>query len=103
VLGTPTVIPDVFAFLKHRVAGVLLVSVSEVEQAIRYAHTELQLRLEGAAGATLAAAQQLSHDEPVIALMTGANISDDVYATIINDVTTSVPAKKRGNCSNVVC
>jgi threonine dehydratase len=82
-MGAPEVITDVFSFLQHRIAGVLTVTEDEVKAALREAQQTLNLRIEGAAGAAFAAARQLRDHESVIALMTGANVSEDIFNEIV--------------------
>lgn len=82
-MGTPAVIPDVFAYLKTRVAKVITVTEQEVKNAIRSAFLTHGLRLEGAAGACYAAAGKLGELQiPLIAILTGANISEDIFCNI---------------------
>ncbi len=83
-MGTPVVIADVFTYLQPRIAGVIQVTEEDVKHEIHAAYHQYQLRLEGAAGASLAAAKKLHIDRPVIALMTGENISDSIFREIIS-------------------
>jgi threonine dehydratase len=77
-MGTPAVIPDVFDYLKTRVAGVVEVTEQEVKNVILATFAENNLRLEGAAGASLAAARKLGkNNASVVAILTGSNISFD--------------------------
>lgn len=77
-MGAPTVVNDIFHYLHDRIFDVVTVSEAEVAQEIIKANQK-GLRLEGAAGAALVAAKKLTSTLPIIALMTGANISDDFF------------------------
>jgi threonine dehydratase len=81
-MGTPAVINDVFNFLKQRIAGVIIVTEADVKQAIHSAFYEHGLQIEGAAAASLAATRKLTNNKNVIAILTGSNISDEVFSSI---------------------
>lgn len=83
-LGTPCVVPEVFDSLKDRVAGSILVSESQVKRSIAELSANMNLRVEGAAGAAFAAAKILHSrgHESVVALLTGANISEEIFHEI---------------------
>lgn len=84
-MGTPCVVPEVFNHLKDRVAGTILVSENQVRQAIRDLATDMNIRVEGAAGAAFAAAKVLESQgrQSIVALLTGANISEETFNEII--------------------
>jgi threonine dehydratase len=84
-MGTPEVLPDVFAYLRNRIAGVVEVTEAEVREEIRNL-AAFGLRVEGAAGASAAAAKKIRDASRVTALLTGANISEDIYHDIIHDI-----------------
>lgn len=77
-MGTPNVIPRVFDYLKSRISDVIEVTESDVIEAIDSLYHSHGIRIEGAAGASLAAAKKIQSDSPVVALLTGSNLSDDV-------------------------
>jgi threonine dehydratase len=81
-MGTPCVIPDVFLFLNQHVADVIQVTEEEVKQEINLLSRSHNLRIEGAAGASLAAARKLKAPDPILSLLTGANISQEVLQMI---------------------
>jgi threonine dehydratase len=76
-MGLPAVLDDVYQYLKHRIAGVLTVTEVDVRYEINTIYQQTGLRIEGAAGASLAAAKTLSG--PVTALLTGSNLSEAYY------------------------
>ena len=57
-----------------------------VTQSFNEVYKDNHLRVEGAAGACLAAAKKLRNDQPVAALMTGENISDSVFHELLQSV-----------------
>ncbi len=83
-MGTPCVVPEVFNSLKDRVAGTILVSENQVRQGIKELASTTDIRVEGAAGAAFAAAKmlQLQGLESVVALLTGSNISEEIFNEI---------------------
>ncbi|HTM64366.1 MAG TPA: PLP-dependent lyase/thiolase [Gammaproteobacteria bacterium] len=74
-MGTPEVITDVFEYLRPRIAGVITVTVDEAKIEVHRAQQQYQLRIEGAAAASLAAARKLAKNIRTTALLTGSNIS----------------------------
>ena len=84
-MGTPIVITDVFHFLKERIAGVIEVTEEEVKQEINTAFHRYNLRIEGAAGASLAGARKLHSKNNIFTLLTGSNISDEIFQSIITN------------------
>jgi threonine dehydratase len=85
-MGTPEVIPDVFAEIACHVEDVITVTESEVKEGIRLLFARQGIRAEGAAGATMAAALKLKRmgKQNPVAVLTGGNISDDVFREIIH-------------------
>jgi len=87
-MGTPEVIPDVFAEIADSLEGILTVTENEVCAAIRMLYAKQNIRAEGAAGAAFAAVQKLANQgkQNLVAVLTGGNISDDVFSEIIHGV-----------------
>lgn len=80
-MGTPVVLEDVFIYLNDRIDNVVLVNEIEVKEEINLSLL-LGMRIEGASGAAVAAAKKISQSAPVVALLTGANISEQVLQSI---------------------
>lgn len=80
-MGTPVVLEDVFTYLNERIDKIIQVTEEEVKEEINLALL-LGTRIEGASGAAIAAAKKLSQSAPVVALLTGANISEEVLHSI---------------------
>lgn len=80
-MGTPVVLEDVFNYLNNRIDDVIQVTEDEVKEEINLSLL-LGMRIEGASGAAIAAAKKLSQSTPVVALLTGANISEEVLHSI---------------------
>lgn len=85
-MGAPEVVPDIFAEISVHVKGVLTVSEDEVREGIRTLFISQAIRAEGAAGAVFAAALKLKErgKKNPVAVLTGGNISDDVFKKIIH-------------------
>ena len=86
-LGTPEVIPSVYDFIKERVDQTVLVSETEVKSVIKELHRNFAIRAEGAAAAALAGALKIatSTQRPVVAHLTGANITQTVLEGILHE------------------
>lgn len=84
-LGTPAVLPAVFEKFRTFSPEVILVFEEEVKNGIRELYNDYGLRVEGAAGASYAAAKKVSslRPEQVVAILTGGNISDDIFEKIM--------------------
>ncbi len=82
-LGTPHVIPSIFEVISEKVEVPVQVDEAEVKSEIRRLYSDLGVRVEGAAGAALAAARKIQLDTslggPVVAHLTGANISTTIF------------------------
>ena len=85
-MGTPEVIPDVFAEIEDRVEGVIVVTENEVREGIKSLFEKQQIRSEGAAGASFSAVLRLKEQgkQNPAAVLTGGNISDDIFSEIIH-------------------
>lgn len=59
----------------------------EVEEAIRDLVMNYQIRAEGAAAATYAASLKIASDftRPIVAILSGGNISDMVFSAIVEN------------------
>jgi threonine dehydratase len=84
-LGTPAVLPSVFESFRQYSPDVVLVSEEETKDGIRELYWEYGLRVEGAAGASYVAAKKVSsqYSEQIVAILSGGNISDDIFQKII--------------------
>jgi len=82
-MGAPRVLEFVFEELKSQIKGVVTVKESDVSDCIRSFFIQNKVKLEGAAGAALAGAKKLKLKKS-LALLTGENISTDVFEEIIN-------------------
>jgi threonine dehydratase len=75
-------IPLAVAELSTLVQQFELVSEAELEQAVR-AYAEAGIRVEGAAAAPLALARRESLPRPLVLIVTGRNIDDDLFNRIL--------------------
>jgi threonine dehydratase len=84
-MGTPEVVPDIYASICERIAGVITVTEPEVRVAIRLLHERCAIRAEGAAGAAMAAAIKLKRQgkHAPVAVLTGGNISEQDFREIL--------------------
>jgi threonine dehydratase len=84
-LGTPEVLPSVFEKIQYYSPEVILVSEEETKDGIRELHQDYGLRVEGAAGAAYTAAKKVTSQksEQVVAILSGGNISDDIFQKIV--------------------
>ncbi len=79
-LAVRVAIPLAVDVLGEVVNRMVLVSEREIARAVG-AYAEAGIRVEGAAGAALAALPQLADvDGPIVLIVTGRNIDDDLYA-----------------------
>ena len=83
-MGAPGVLEFVFNELKSEIKDVVTVRESDVKNTIRDFYRTNRIKVEGAAGAALAGALKLNLRSSVV-LLTGQNISSDVFEGIIND------------------
>lgn len=85
-LGAPAVLPPVFESLRPYSPEVVLVSEEETKEGIRELYNDYGLRVEGAAGASFVAAKKISSQksEQIVAILSGGNISDDIFYQIIS-------------------
>lgn len=84
-LGTPEVLPAVFESFRCYSPEVVLVSEEETKNGIRELFNDYGLRVEGAAGASYVAAKKVASQttEQVVAILSGGNISEDIFQKII--------------------
>lgn len=83
-MGAPCVLDFVFEELKTEIKDVVTVNEREVKGTIRRFYRKNQLKIEGAAGAALTGALKMNLEDNVV-LLTGQNISHEVFKDIIND------------------
>jgi threonine dehydratase len=86
-MGTPEIIPDVFAEIVNQVEDTIVVNEKSVRNGIRALFLGNGIRAEGAAGAAFSAAIELKKRgrcKPV-AVLTGGNISDDIFNEITRE------------------
>lgn len=84
-LQTPRVSPITFGILRDRSAQAVWVSDSEVEEAIRFAWTRHQLKVEPGGAAALAAvlAAKVEAEEGTVIVLSGGNIDPELHARIV--------------------
>lgn len=87
-LGTPEVLPSVFKKIQHYSPEVILVSEEETKNGIQELYQDYGLRVEGAAGAAYIAAKKITSQksEQVVAILSGGNISDDIFEKIVGSI-----------------
>lgn len=81
-IGTPFVLPYVFAEARNEIPRSVTVSLGETRAALREALLLHGMRLEGAAAVALAAAKKYAGENPgarTIALLSGGNIDPEVF------------------------
>jgi threonine dehydratase len=81
-LAVRVAIPEAVAELNALVQQFELVSEAELEHAVR-AYAEAGIRAEGAAAAPLALAMRESLPHPLVLIVTGRNIDDDLFNRIL--------------------
>lgn len=86
-MGTPSVLPEVFEQLKSFQLAAISVTEMEVRSAIRDLYHAQSMRIEGVAGAVYAAARRLAElgEQRVAAVLTGGNISDSIFQSIVSE------------------
>lgn len=85
-IGSSEVLPHVFQLLSPILYGSLVVSLKDIEQALRYLLFNNKLLCEGAAACSLAAALQIANQNKhhkIICLLTGGNLSKDILTQLI--------------------
>jgi threonine dehydratase len=83
-IGSPTVLPEMWAPASRLLAGSLVVSLSEVAAAIRQLAEHAAIVAEGAGGAAVAAGLKgLAGPGRYVAVISGGNIDPEVLATIL--------------------
>jgi threonine dehydratase len=83
-IGSPTVLPEMWAPASRLLAGSLVVSLPEVAAAIRHLVQHVAIVAEGAAGAAVAASLKgLAGPGRYVAIVSGGNIDPDVLGTIL--------------------
>jgi threonine dehydratase len=83
-IGSPSVLPEMWAPASRLLAGSLVVSLPEVAAAIRHMVRHTAIVAEGAAGAAVAAGlKRLAGPGPCVAVVSGGNIDPEVLATIL--------------------
>ena len=84
-LQTPRVSPITYDILRQRNARLLAVSDHEVEEAMRFAWREHQLRIEpgGAAGLAALLAGRVAAAEGTIVVLSGGNVDPALHARIV--------------------
>jgi len=85
-IGTPEVLPQVFAQLSPLVRASLVVGLDRVEEALRHLYYQHHLLTEGAGAAGLAAAAKLAETsgyQRIGCILTGGNIDPQVLAGLV--------------------
>ena len=83
-IGSPTVLPEMWAPASRLLAGSLVVNLAEVAAAIRHLIAHAAIVAEGAAGAAVAAALKgLAGPGRHVAIVSGGNIDTEVLGTIL--------------------
>lgn len=83
-IGSPTVLPQMWAPASRLLAGSLVVNLAEVAAAIRHLVAHAAIVAEGAAGAAVAAALKgLAGPGPHVAIVSGGNIDPEVLRAIL--------------------
>jgi threonine dehydratase len=83
-IGSPTVLPEMWAPASRLLAGSLVVNLAEVAAAIRHLVAHAAIVAEGAAGAAVAAALKgLAGPGRHVAIVSGGNIDAEVLSAIL--------------------
>src|SRR5229473_1875352 len=83
-IGSPTVLPEMWAPASRLLAGSLVVNLAEVAAAIRHLVAHAAIVAEGAAGAAVAAALKgLAGPGRYVAIVSGGNIDPEVLGKIL--------------------
>ncbi|HEV3101001.1 MAG TPA: threonine/serine dehydratase [Candidatus Dormibacteraeota bacterium] len=83
-IGSPAVLPEMWAPASRLLAGSLVVSLPEVAAAIRHLVQHAAIVAEGAGGASVAASLKgLAGPGRYVAIVSGGNIDPDVLGTIL--------------------
>ena len=80
-IGGPTVLPEMLELARGLLAGSIVVSLAEVEEAVRLLAGRARVVAEGAGAAAVAAAQRV--DGRVVAVVSGGNIDLDLLSRIL--------------------
>ena len=83
-------IPYAVDVMRRVVDGMFLVSEREIAEAIA-ACASAGLRVEGAAAAAIAAIPRAPDDGPVVAIVTGRNIDEEIYRRALSSPETFGP------------
>ena len=87
-IGSGTVLPAMWPLVSSVLDGSIVVSLEQVESAVRLLATRMRVVAEGAGAAALAAALTGQAGEgPVVAVISGGNIDPAVFAAIVADGT----------------
>ncbi|HKO33079.1 MAG TPA: pyridoxal-phosphate dependent enzyme [Candidatus Limnocylindria bacterium] len=83
-IGSGTVLPAMWPLVSSVLDGSIVVSLEQVESALRLLATRLRVVAEGAGAAALAAALTAQAGEgPVVAVISGGNIDPAAFASIV--------------------
>ena len=83
-IGSPTVLPEMWAPASRLLAGSLVVNLADVAAAIRHLVAHAAIVAEGAAGAAVAAALKgLAGPGRYVAIVSGGNIDPEVLSAIL--------------------
>ena len=83
-IGSGTVLPAMWPLVSSVLDGSIVVSLEQVESALRMLATRLRVVAEGAGAAALAAALTAQAGEgPVVAVISGGNIDPAAFASIV--------------------
>lgn len=88
-IGTPEVLPEVFAELQAHGVRSLVLSLDEITTALRILFDRQKLVCEGAGAAALAGALQIaqrSEHKNIVSILSGGNISGDVFMNLYKTV-----------------
>jgi threonine dehydratase len=83
-IGSATVLPAMWPLVSSVLDGSIVVSLEQVESALRLLATRLRIVAEGAGAAALAASLTGQAGEgPVVAVISGGNINRATFANIV--------------------
>ena len=83
-IGAPTVLGEMWSAVQRLLAGSLVVSLAEVEAAIRFLVERAALVAEGAGAASVAAGLKgLGGDGPTVCIVSGGNIDQSILSRIL--------------------
>ncbi|RCK73871.1 MAG: Threonine dehydratase [Anaerolineae bacterium] len=85
-MGAPFVFPQMWEYVRKLVAETVVVSLSEVRQAMRWLYHACHLVVEGAGAVSLAAAWKNRHRfRKAACILSGGNIDPKLFCEVLND------------------